>query len=114
MTPVDFIGLRNKVLIPAGIPGLIAAQKQDANPARIKGIEHAIGTAFMLNAQLAHIREAGTLQRIRVGPLEIRALLLQKPDTVVDAVLLIGGESVSPIAKLVGELDLPLHAQIMD
>jgi hypothetical protein len=49
-----------------------------------------------------------------VGPLEIRALLLQKPDTVVDAVLLIGGESVSPIAKLVGELDLPLHAQIMD
>jgi hypothetical protein len=68
----------------------------------------------MLNAQLAHIREAGTLQRIRVGPLEVGALLLQKPYGKVDAVLLLGGESVPPSTELVGELNVPRHVEIMD
>ena len=114
VTPVKLIGLRDIFLIPAGIPGLIAPQEQNANPARIEGIEHTIGPAFMLYAQFAHIREAGALQRIRVGPLEVRALLLQKPDTVVDAVLLLGVECVPPTAELVGELNLPLYVEIMD
>ena len=68
----------------------------------------------MLYAQLAHIREAGTLQRIRVGPLEVRALPLQEPYRVVDAVLLVGGERVPPSAELAGKLNVPLHLQIMD
>src|ERR1035437_5146738 len=114
MPPVEFIGLGDRFLVPAWIPGLIAAQKQNANPARIEGVEHAIGTAFMLDAQLAHIREAGTFQRIRVGPLEVGDMLLQKPYGIVDAVLLLGVERIPPGAELVGELDIPLHLQIMD
>jgi len=68
----------------------------------------------MLYAQLAQIREAGTLQRIRVGSLEVRALFLQEPYRVVDAVLLADGESVRPSAELAGELNVPLQVEIMD
>jgi hypothetical protein len=114
VSPIDFIGLGDRFLVPAWISGLIATQEQNANPARIEGVEYAIGTALMLYAQLAQIREAGTLQRIRVGSLEVRALLLQEPYRVVDAVLLADGESVRPSAELAGELNVPLQVEIMD
>ena len=61
----------------------------------------------MLNAQLAHIGELRVLDCVHVGPLEIGSKLLQKPHTMVDAVLLIGIESVSPNEELVGKLYPP-------
>jgi hypothetical protein len=49
-----------------------------------------------------------------VRPFKVGALLLQKPYGIVDAVLLLGGEGIPPTTELAGELNVPLHAQIMD
>jgi hypothetical protein len=39
---------------------------------------------------------------------------LQKPYRIVDAVLLLGVECIPPTGEFVGELDIPLHVEIMD
>jgi hypothetical protein len=64
----------------------------------------------MLATQFTHIRKPGaTVNRIGVRPLEMNALLFQKPDGKIHAFLLIGVERVPPLLEFLGELDLIRH-----
>lgn len=60
MLLVNLVGKWNVLIIPAIITGLIAANKQNRDPTRIKGIEDLVRTASVLYSQLPSYESALT------------------------------------------------------
>jgi hypothetical protein len=70
------IGFRYLILRTSGRCQLIATEEKNAQPARIEGIQDAIGAAFVLHTQFAHVRKGRALTRIRIGTCQTRTGLL--------------------------------------
>ena len=58
------IRLGDVLVIPARIPRLVAAQKQDSDAARVEGVQDAIGLAAVLHPQFPHVVEPGAAHRV--------------------------------------------------
>src|SRR5580692_10844070 len=56
MLGVDLVGTWHKLLIPAIVSGLIAANQQNCHTARIEGEKRAVRPSAMLSSQLLHVR----------------------------------------------------------
>jgi hypothetical protein len=94
------------------LASLIAADEQNGVAARIKNIEHSIGAALMLNAQLSNVvfpraRDVGT-----IGEWKHRPFADQQLDNKIDTILFPGVEADPPTLELVGEFYFP-HNSIM-
>jgi hypothetical protein len=107
---VDFVGQGHKFFVPVRLAGLVASDEQNRGTPGIEGKENAIWPSLVLASQLTHIRKPGTpVDRIGVRPLEVNALLFQKPNGKIHAFLLIGVERVPPLLEFLGEFDLVRH-----
>jgi hypothetical protein len=49
MRVADGVRARNKFFMPPIVPGLIAADRQQRDPARMEGVKNAIGPPLVLN-----------------------------------------------------------------
>ena len=110
---IDGVRLRHELFVPPVVSGLVPANKQDANPARVKSIQHPLRTALMLNSQFSHILIPGAVNRVGLWPGECRPGFLQDVNAIGDAVLLFGGQSIPPIPEFIREFDLPDHRDTM-
>ena len=96
-------------VVPAVIPRLVAPDQQDGDPPGIKGIEHPVRMARVLDHELSHVRIGRPADRTAVWPPECRAVRPKQPDTDRDGVLFLGREAIPPCFELVRVLDLPFH-----
>jgi hypothetical protein len=57
MLLVERIGFGDHLVVPAVVAGLVAAEEEDGNAARVEGIENAVRSTLVLDAKFAHMAE---------------------------------------------------------
>jgi len=67
MPVVQGIRYRNKFLIPAVIPSLVAPDQQDRTAPWVEGKEHSIGPSRMLYPEFFHIGMARRVNEVGMG-----------------------------------------------
>jgi hypothetical protein len=95
------------LLIPAILASLIASDEQNGVKARIKNIEHPIGAALMLNAQLSNVVFLRARDVRTIGEWKHRPFPDQQQDNKIDTVLFPGVEADPPNLELIGEFHFP-------
>src|SRR5713101_2929894 len=94
------IGHWNHPFIPAVVACFVAAEEQQADSSRVERIEHAVGIALMLHAQLTHRTELRSLDLRAIWEGQCRPPFDQQPDAEVDRFLLVAGKAVPPVSEL--------------
>lgn len=112
MFVVKIVSLRDELVIPTVISGLVSANQENRSASRVKRIEHAEWATTDFHAQLAHMpmtrsSDRGGVRMIKRGP-----VFLQKGDRRRQFVLLVLSQVGPPVAELVGELDLPHYTNM--
>lgn len=105
----ELIGDGHEPLIPAVVSRFVAANEKNRRTTRIKGIQHPVRPAFVLDAQFLHIRVARCSHQIGIRSRQRWPALLQHPHDAIYAVLLAFGESGPLFAELIGELYFPFR-----
>jgi hypothetical protein len=111
MLGVDLVGTWYKLLIPAIVSRLVAADQQNGNAARIEGKKRAVRPSAMLSSQLLHIRIPRRRNHVSMRPSQTRPALTEKVDAGSDVFLFRFAESIPPSLELIGELDFPCHVR---
>lgn len=66
MCVVQSICKGNKLFVPSVIPSLIASNKQNRTPSRIKSIKYAVGPPSMLDYKFFHVRMLRRVDNVRM------------------------------------------------
>ena len=104
-----FVGDRKVLLVSAFIAPLVAADEQNGRPVGIEREKDSPRIATELNPQFLHVGERGPLQRIDIGPSELRPMLPQQVGMRDDFVSQVGLQASEPSLEIVIELDIPFH-----
>ena len=88
-------------------------QQQKRHAPRVKDVEHPVGVALVLRAELAQGGMARSVYPAAVRKREMGATLFQQQDGSFDRDAFGFGESVPPRFEFIRNLDIPCHNQII-
>src|SRR5262249_50671627 len=106
-----FVGDGKMPLVPACIAPLVAADQEDRRTVEIEGEEDSPRITAELHPQFLHVGEGRTLQRIDIGPAELRPMLSQQIGMGDDLIPQIGIQAHQPCGEIFIEQYVPFHGR---
>jgi|SRR5579872_4233712 len=109
MLGVNLVSAWNKIVVPAVVSGLIAADQQNRNASRIEGKKCAVWASAMLGSQLLHVRMLRSSNQVDMWTSQAGSTFAEKIHAGSNVFLFRLAQGIPPRLELVGEFNFPCH-----